>query len=53
MLTALLLLDRARDLAGNLFLEVAWRIAQAREPQPQPPEPKGEAVDVVEPDAAP
>ena len=48
MLTALLLLDRAR----NLLLEVAWRIAQAREPQP-PPGPKGEAVDVVEPDAAP
>ena len=55
MLTALLLLDRAHDLAGNLFLEVAWRIAQAREPRPPAPtpEPKGEAVDVVEPDAAP
>ena len=49
MLTALLLLDRASD----LLLEVAWRIAQAREPRPPEPEPKGEAVDVVEPDAAP
>ena len=53
MLTALLLLDRARDLAGNLLLEAAWRIAQARESRPPEPEPKGEAVDVVEPDAAP
>ena len=49
MLTALLLLDRAR----TLLLEVAWRIAQAREPQPPEPEPKGEPVDEVEPDATP
>ena len=42
-------------LTALLLLEVAWRIAQAREPQPPAPapEPKGEAVDVVEPDAAP
>ena len=42
-------------LTALLLLEVAWRIAQAREPQPEPPapEPRGEAVDVVEPDGTP
>lgn len=37
MLTALLVLDRARDRAGDVLCELAWRYCERRDRKPAPP----------------